>query len=408
MTNIPTRSDLVLIPNASTPADRSIEKRRIRKHFLLNVIRENSPISRAEISKLSGYNAPSVSSLVDELVADNLVWEETARTTARGRRPVPVQINGRAASVVGIDLGWSSTVGVLLDIEGNVISTFEAETAKFKGAKANVRWLREVIGELVYASDGPVPPICGIGISIPGLVPRRNPETPIVLKSPTGEIRELLSSEFEIPVIIDNDSRMMAIGSLWFGEGRNHKNFGVLNLGYGLGFGMVMSGKPVRGARGFAGEIGHIPFGEPHAKCGCGRMGCIQTVASGEGLQRMARERGIEINDVRELFELGRRKEPSALEIIDKFSDSLARAISTIFNLYDPAALIISGRVARSADMYLDDVIGRVRKYTLPSIIEPSRISISQMDVRLGPMGAAASILHRIYYSSHVEVDKVI
>lgn len=408
MTKVPIRPGLVLLPSGGTPADRSIEKRRVRKHSLLNVIRQHGPLSRAEISKLSGFNGPSVSSLVEELVADKLVLEESARETSRGRPPVPVRFNGKAASVVGIDIGWSSTIGVLLDLDGNVLANFEASTSKFKDPGANVRWILKVIDELIAGTTGEIPPICGVGISTPGLIPRRNPETDFEDKFLTAEIRNVLSNELEIPVLIDNDARMMAIGSFWFGVGKEHKNFGVLNVGYGLGFGMVLGGKPVRGARGFAGEIGHIPFGDPDVPCSCGRVGCIQNIASGEGLARMAGEAGLQVNDVKEIFDLARAKNEKALAIVNRFSDALARALSTIFTLYDPATVIISGRVSRSSDVYLDRVIQLVQKFTLPQIIKPSRIVLSELDVQLGSLGAAASILHRIFYSSHVEVDHVI
>lgn len=408
VTTIPTRSGLVVVPNAETPADRSIEKRRLRKHFLLNVIRLNGPISRADISKVSGYNLPSVSSLVDELVGDKLVWEESARAIPRGRRPVPVQLNSRAASVLGIDIGWSSTVGILLDLGGNQISQFEARTPKFKTAGDYIGWLHEVIGRLMETSTIPPPPVCGIGIAVPGLVPREEPETRIIIETPVKEIRRSLTEEFKIPVLIDNDARMMALGSLWFGEGKKYRSFAVLNVGYGLGLGVIMNGKLLKGSRGFAAEIGHIPLGDPAAPCSCGQVGCLQTVASGIGLARMAREGGLPVENVEDLVSMVRKGNPKAREILDRFSDALARGIATIFSLYDPAAVVVSGRVTRSADLFFDDVISQVGGHTLPAIIEPSRIVLSSLDVRLGPLGAAAAILHHIFYSSHVEVEKVI
>lgn len=406
--SIPTRPGLVVIPQAATPADRSIEKRRLRKHFLLNVIRESGPLSRAEISKLSGCNFPSVSSLVDELVRDGLVWEETARSTPRGRRPVPVRLNTAAASVIGIDIGWSSTVGILLDLGGNQLSQFEARTPAPGDAATRVDWIRRVIAGLMEQSASPPPPVCGVGIGVPGLVAREDAETATEANAAAGRIRAELARELNVPVIVDNDARMMALGSLWFGEGRRQRSFAVLNVGFGLGLGVVMDGRLVRGARGFAAEIGHIPLGDPAARCGCGQRGCLQTVASGEGLARMAREAGLPVDNVEGLAALARRGNPEAQEVFARFSDGLSRGIATILSLYDPTTVIISGRVTRSADLFFDNVAGQARRRTLPAIFEPSRLMISSLDIRLGPLGAAAAILHHIFSTSHVGVDQIL
>src|SRR5690606_14979481 len=109
--------DLVAVNKpATTPSDRSIEKRRLRKHFILNVIREQGPLSRAEIAKVADFNLPSVSSLVDELIADGLAQEEKARHVLRGRRPIPVFLKQDAACALGIDVGKRTTTALLSNL----------------------------------------------------------------------------------------------------------------------------------------------------------------------------------------------------------------------------------------------------------------------------------------------------
>jgi Zn-dependent membrane protease YugP len=114
--NLPIRPGLLITETPDTPADRVAEKRRIRKHQVLDIIRRQGPVPRVEIARTLGFNLPSVSSLVDELVSEGLASEDKAKRTPIGRRPIPVSFNPEAASIIGIDVGKTSTIGLLMDL----------------------------------------------------------------------------------------------------------------------------------------------------------------------------------------------------------------------------------------------------------------------------------------------------
>lgn len=398
---IPTRGDLVVDFNGATPADRSMEKRRLRKHSVLNVIRRHGPLSRADITKKSGFNLPSVSTLVDELVADGLVLEEEAKAVPRGRRPIPVYLNVDAASIVGLDIGKRSTIMVVINLGGKLLTRYECKTPALKKSQAYADWARKVM-EKVFREHPPSAPLSGIGVAIPGM--NSHPDH----LSPAEMIRKALTDRFGVPTLVEQDGRMMALGSHWFGAGRDLANFLVINLGHGTGMGVFIDGRLYRGKGGFAGEIGYIPIGDEDIDGYADCPSAMENMASGAGLIRRARARGLEVDDVSQLAEMARGGDRRALKAFKDFAQRLARGIATVANLFDPEAIILSGRVCRSADLFLEDLRAETARHTLGPIMQSTPIILSNLDVDLGPMGAAAAILHQIFNSSHVQVDEVI
>lgn len=404
---IATRPELVVLPNSETPADRSIEKRRLRKHVVLNAIRRQGPLSRAEISKCLGYNLPSVSSLVDELIADGLVIEESARAIPRGRRPIPVQLNSQAAAVLGIDLGRRSSIAMLVNLGGEVVARCERPTPVLKTPKARAKWGIEMAQRVFAAAPAPRPPLAGIGMAIPGLV-IKNRATSSVSRDEVDDLKRALEEEFEVPAFVENDARMMALGSLWFGDGKSFESFIVVNIGHGVGTGIVMDGRVVSGQHGFAGELGYLPLGEPNVPGFLDRPNALENLVSGAGLLRKAEQKGLKVEDVSALAELARGGHKGAAAIFDDFARALGLGIASLLNLLDPQAVIFSGRVSRAADVFLAKALEEARRHTLPPIWESTTIKTSSLDVDLGPLGAAACVLHQIFENAHVEVDEVI
>lgn len=392
-------------------------KRRLRKHFVLNVIRENGPLSRAEIAKVSGLNLPSVSSLVDELVTDELVMEEEARTAVRGRRPIPVSLRDNAACVLGIDIGKVSTTTMLANLSAKVLRTTERPTPHLTTPDEHAAWVVQVARETFEQSPDEVPPLCGMGVALAGLVPD------VESGSPSGEngnvshadsagiataVHTALRDAFGVEVLVENDARLMVPGWRWFGEKAKSQNFAVLNVGYGLGLGISLNGRLLSGAQGFAGELGHIPLGRPDVNCYCGGRGCLENTASGAALTAMARERGLKITDVGELADLARNGDTKALELFQEFAAALGRGVATVINLFNPEVIILTGKVSRASDLFLDEVKQSVREHALPAALARTQITVETPDVNLSLVGAVAVVLNQIFFSSRISFEEVI
>ena len=165
---IPIRLDLLKTEAPYTPADRVAEKRRIRKHQVLDVVRRQGPIPRVEIARVLGFNLPSVSSLVDDLLIEGLATEDKALKTAIGRRPIPVVFNPHAASVIGIDVGRSSIIGLLIDLGGNMLGRLERPAPQPLDFETLPDFIERFIQDLVDGQHPQMPPLAGLGSACPG------------------------------------------------------------------------------------------------------------------------------------------------------------------------------------------------------------------------------------------------
>lgn len=410
------RPDLLLRHVPTTPSDRSVEKRRLRKYFVLNVIREKGPLSRAEIAKVSGLNLPSVSSLVDELVSDGLAVEEEARMALRGRRPIPVSLRADAACVLGIDIGKSTSMTMLTDLATNTILKTECPTPALESRADHAAWALQLVKDTFAQLKAPPPPLCGIGVALPGLIAvnedhviapggngSQQPETVIA-----GLVQDALIEAYGVQVLVENDARVMVPGVRWFREEPPSQNFAVLNIGFGLGMGISLNGRLLSGAQGFAGELGHIPLGRPGVACFCGGTGCLETTASGAGLASMARQRGLATDDVEELVRMAREGDAAAQEIFNEFAAALGRGVATIVNLFNPEAIILTGKVSRASDVFLDRMNETVAMHALPAALTKVRVVVEDARTNLSLLGAVAVVLNHIFFSSRVSYEEVI
>lgn len=406
---LPYRRDLLVVQSAeSTPSDRSIEKRRLRKHFVLNVIRENPGLSRAEIAKSSGFNLPSVSSLVDELIEDGLAYEEEARHVMRGRRPVPVYLKEDAATVLGIDIGKQTTTALLANMTGKTHINIERPTPSLKSPEDYANWVLETANSVLAKAGTETPPLCGIGVVLPGLI-ASNESPGGTAEEPSTAVRKILMEHFNVEVLVENDARVMVAGLQWFKNSQQrYKNFAVLNLGIGLGLGVCVNGQLLQGESGFAGEIGHVPLGRPGAKCYCGAEGCLETIASGAAISNMAAARGLKNTNVEDVAALARKGDANALAVFDEFAGALGRGIATIIALFNPQAILISGKVSRASDLFLEPMLESARRHALPPSISKVDIVVENPDTNLSSQGAVAMVLCRIYYTNHVTFEEVI
>lgn len=406
-----TRQDLVVLPKSETPADRSIEKRRLRKHYVLNVIREKGPLSRADIAKVSGFNLPSVSSLVDELVSDDLAIESEAREIPRGRRPIPVSLNANAACVLGIDVGKQSTIALVANLSGAILTRIEKPSpARISTIEGLTEWIVSVANALLRSSGAILPPVCGIGVGIPGLI-RREPGGGGARSAPrisANDLAHRIEQEFGVPALVENDARTMALGSLWFDVGRKYRSFVVINIGHGIGCGIVVDGRVFTGCHGFAGEIGYVPVGERGVDGYLGHPDALENIASGSGLLRLAANAKLKVKSAADLAELAQKGDARALAIFREFAGGLGRGIATIINMFDPEAVILGGRVCRSSRFFIEETRAAVKLHTLAPILSGCELHVSNLDVDLGPLGAAATVLHHIFTANHVGVEEVI
>lgn len=328
------------------------------RRVVLEAIRLHGPMGRAEIARLSHLTAQAVSNIAGELIGEGLLIEQGRLRTGRGQPPVQLAVNPDGGTTVGVEIAADHIVMVLVDLAGNkraerFIAAPNADPAH------TIPLLTDGIAEL-RRNGGSAGRSLGIGVVMPGpfeieglssVGPTTLPgwagiDAASVIAEATGEV-----------VTVENDATAAAVGERLHGVVRDVRDFCLLYFGVGLGLGIVVDGRPYRGAFGNAGEVGHltvVPGGKP---CFCGNRGCLERYASLYALQERFREAGRPLADLSTLADLHRAGDPLLLDWLDEAARHLAPMIGLLENLFDPQTIVFAGALP---DVVIDALIDRM------------------------------------------------
>ena len=388
---------------------------KMNKIKILNLIRNSGEISRADISKLSDISAPTVTRIVDSLIHDEkLVKEIGAGESKGGRKPTLVEFSALDNFVIGIDLGKTHIDGVLANLNAQTIHEERVEMDLVDGFDSIIAKTGEMICRLKDHPKVKNKNIFGIGMAVAGLINRYKN---IVEFSPdfhweNVDIRNALQNHTNLPIIFDNVSRVMALGELWYGIGHTTKNFVVVNVGYGIGSGIIIEGKPLYGPYGMAGEFGHIVMEKNSKyKCECGNYGCLEALASGRAIADRTKQAikdgqrsvlsdlangNIDTINAKLVANACREGDQLAKEIFTDAVDNLGVAISNVIDLLGPEAVLIGGGVSQANDLIFD----RVKEVIRENTVKTRSRNVKILPVTFGPKsatkGAIALILNEV------------
>lgn len=394
---------------------------KLNKIKVLNLIRDRGEISRADISKVLGISGPTVTRVVEDLINhEKLVVEAGIGDSSGGRPPILVKFNGEPNYVIGIDLGTTSIRGALTNLNAETISDTQVPTQVEEGFDGVMDRVGQVIAYLMSSPGVDQSRIFGIGMAVAGLV---SIEKNIVEFSPdfgwhNVDIKKAIRSRFGLPVIFDNVSRVMSLGELWYGVGREIKNFICVNIGHGIGAGVVIDGTPLYGSEGMAGEFGHITIdSNSQTKCKCGKHGCLEALASGEGIAAAARDILKNTNRNERLMELcggdietitakmvaqaAAEGDELAVGILSKAAEYIGIGIANMINLFNPEAVIIGGGVSNAGELLFSSIRRSVDRHVISRHINKVKIISVTYGMSAAVMGAVSLILGEILMLNH-------
>ena len=380
--------------------------RDINRHIALNLIREHQPISRADLARLIKMTRGVVSVLVQELIAQGLIYEGATGEAARGRKPTFLHIRTHDRLVVAIDVRFTRTFLMLCDFSGRQLAIENFETvvpiAEFvKDLTGRIRKLLRRQG-LGFTCEG-------IGLVVPGMVDQR---TGKILNAPAlgwrdVDIRTKLAAATGLPVHIENSGRASALAQLWLtrGETSGGHNFVYISVSDGVGVGVVVNGELLRGRDHIAGEFGHMPLNLDGPRCMCGNNGCWETYTS--NLATLSRYFGWNLSKdspkhlkdaerssftVLDLIACARRGDSKAVAAVLATGRFLGLGIGTIINLVNPDCLYLAGEITTAWDLIEETLREAIAERALTEAAShtPLRVTSTQEYPRL--RGAAALI----------------
>jgi glucokinase-like ROK family protein len=394
---------------------------RLNKVKVLKIVRTAEALSRADISKISGLSAPTVSRIIEDLLADGLVREIGEGESQGGRPPTLLKFSDRRNFIIGIDLGTTNIYGVLSDFDAKIVAEVRTPTHIEDGFAGVMKRTADVIADLVADPSVENKRIYGIGMAVAGLINRKRN---IVEFSPdfhwhNVDVIASLASVHPYPIIIDNVTRVMALGEMWYGLGKRFKNLICVNVGYGIGAGIIVNGKPLYGPLGLAGEFGHITLEkDSQVQCDCGNFGCLEALASGNAIAKAACTRLL-AGDRSLLLEYcggdptkvtaetvaaaAKQGDPLAWDIFDRAVEYLGIGIAGLVNLFSPEAIVIGGGVAQAGDILFEKVRKTVNARSLNKISAGVLLKPATFGMKAAVMGAVSLVLNEVVNLNHHE-----
>jgi glucokinase len=318
----------------------------------------------------------------------------------------------RALLLMGVDVGGTTTAAGAVTTEGDVVLEESVPTHRDGPGRA-VSVIEELIERVRLGAKRLGHDIRGIGVGVPGpvdTVARRISEhVPHVPELAGLALAELLERRFELPVFVDNDVNALALAEWRFGVGRGARSLVLLAPGTGFGAGIVLEGRLVRGAGGFAGELGHTPIKFDGPRCFCGGRGCGALYASGRGITDTARARvagqaeaplliaaaGDPMNITATLvFEVAAAGDPLAQAIVEEALQALGAVVGMVVNGLNPEVVVITGGIMSSLAPLQTRILEAAGEYALSQALARTRVAIVPGDKRVTMRGAAALVLY--------------
>ncbi|RXJ02086.1 ROK family transcriptional regulator [Anaerobacillus alkaliphilus] len=363
------------------------------KSLVLKTIKDHGPLSRADISQRLGLTKGTVSSLVNELLTDHFCYETGPGESSGGRRPVMLLFNQTSGYSIGIDLGVNYILGVLTDLNGNIVNeqTIFSQTSTFEHTIVTIK---KIISNLISRAPVSNYGVVGIGIGVPGIV---NKEGEILLAPNLGwksvNLQAEIEKEFQLPVIIENEANAGAYGEKCFGAGRPFEDIIYISAGIGIGVGFILNNELYRGRNGFSGEMGHMIIQADGKECSCGSRGCWELYASEKVilseanlLKAITPEHTLE-----DLLEFATSNNEIA-NLFEKVGFHLGIGINNIINTFNPEQIIIGNRLAMAREWLEDPLKQVVQNFTLKQHQSDLRITFAELSIYSAALGVSAYV----------------
>lgn len=354
---------------------------------VVRAVRLAGSLTQAEIARTTGLSAATVSNIVRELKDAGMV--EVTPTSAGGRRARSVSLSGDAGIVVGIDFGHSHLRVALGNLAHQVLAEetepLDVDVSADQGfdrAEQLVRRLAEGVG----ADRGK---IAGVGLGVPGPIDLQSGtlgSTAILPGWRGTRPAEELQARLGVPVHVDNDANLGALGELTWGSGRGVRDLAYIKVASGVGAGLVIDGKIYRGPGGTAGEIGHITLDESGPVCRCGNRGCLETfTAARYVLPLLQPTHGPELT-MESMVRLAKEGDPGCRRVIGDIGRHVGSGVANLCNLLNPGRIVIGGDLAEAGELMLGPIRESVGRYAIPS-------AARQLSVVPGGLGGRAEVL---------------
>jgi glucokinase-like ROK family protein len=387
---------------------------------VLDLLRSAGPITLTELAQRTGLTRKVVSQRVEELIASGLAEEGEIGRSTGGRAPREVRFRTGDANILVAELAATSITVGLSDLGGTILTEVHETVDPTSGPDITLGHVEELFDKLLAARPADSPPIYGIGIGIPGPVAIATGR-PIGALSVDGwadcPVRDRLSARYDVPVWVDNDANLMALGELRAGLARGHHDVLFIKIGRGIGGAIISSGTLQRGSQGFAGEFGHaFVSADVPGTCWCGHTGCLTQVAGARALGRQGHQAAIDGRSpilaaikaqgrdigAREVVTAAAAGDPTSTSILTQAGELLGSVSSVLISALNPSLVLIDAGLVSIGDPFMTAFQTAVRDRSLANATTDLQFAISPLGNSAGLIGAAYLVVDELLSPQHL------
>lgn len=395
-------------------------KKLLFKKKILRQIYFDGSLSSADLSWSIKKSIPFTTKLLNELIDEGYVVETGYAPSTGGRRPVNYSLKADAQYIISVALDQFIARIAIMDLQNKFVFQFEKFELPLAKNPQALQVLAEKINEAILESNLPKDKIAGVGIGMPGFIDTKKGINYSFMKTPGAGITAYISEKLGLPVFMDNDSSLIALAEQRFGAARGKKNVMVVNIGWGVGLGMVLNGELFRGNNGFAGEFSHIPLFSNGKICSCGKHGCLETetsllviiekaieglksgklsVLKAPMLQHYEEANEAIINAVQD----GDR---FAIELFSQAGYNIGRGVAILIHILNPEMIILSGRGSSAGKVWEAPMQQAMNEHCIPRLASNTSLEISTLGYQAELIGSAALVMEHSVKESSRTKDK--
>ncbi len=375
------------------------------KSMVMELLRSNEEVSRAELSRMSGLTMPTIMKITDDFIRSGLVAETGKGTSSGGKPPMMLKLVPESRLFVGVDISGAMYKCIIMNLKGGVIFRKNCRRHDVKKTGSDIDTIIAFIDAAIEESGIEWKRLNGLGIGVPGIV--KTGQGIVASSIDFGwsnlDLQTPLVEHFKMPVYVENSSKVMAVGEQWFGTGIECDNFALVTVGRGIGAAFIINGEIYSGFNNQSGEIGHMVIDPDGPACKCGKRGCLETFASGKVIERAAGELvasgektllaqmcGGSADEVTTdmVFAAAEQGDAQAKMIADAAADRLAVGLENLVALLDCQRIVLTGYVVKGNQYLLERVSSRINK-TRDQYFKIE----NPVEVRLSAMGEEAAVI---------------
>ncbi len=383
------------------------DKKRLVKNKILKELYFAENLSCAELCVKVHKSFPVTAKLIEELSAEDLVIETGFAPSTGGRRPLTYALQKNVMYLVSVAMDQFVTKIAIMDMQNNFVTPVEKVVLPLPNNPEALSVLIEKISTVIESSGIAKEKLVGVGIGMPGFVNVKKGINYSYLQLAGKSITKHITEKIGIPVFLDNDSSLIALAELRFGAARGEKNAMVVNIGWGVGLGLILDGELFRGHEGFAGEFSHIPLFLNGKLCSCGKTGCLETETSMLLIVEKARE-GISLGRLSKLSSLlfedlelacdaiikaVQEGDQFAIELFSKAGYDIGKGVAVLIHLLNPKLIILSGRGSSAGQIWQAPIQQALNEHCIHRLYQSTSIEISTLGIHAELIGAAVLVM---------------